>query len=140
MQQRLKLIVAVLAVASLGGCASPHWDYGSYDRDLHRHYTSGGYTEAFIEHLSTHIEQLESAQRPVPPGLYAELGTLYSEAGDLQRTLFYYQREYDHWPESRPFMNSLIQNLTRIQHENSGGASEETILESQQTSGEPNEL
>ena len=48
-----------------------------------------------------------------PPGLYAELGTLYLEAGDTQTAIDYYQKEQDAWPESQHLMTSLITTLSK---------------------------
>ena len=54
---------------------------------------------------------LEKEKQIVPPGLYAELGTLYLQEGDAEKAKKYYAKERDAWPESKTLMDTLIKNL-----------------------------
>lgn len=54
---------------------------------------------------------MEAARQKVAPGLYAELGTLYLQAGDASRAVALYTKERDAWPESRGLMDALITNV-----------------------------
>ncbi len=63
--------------------------------------------------LETHIAQMEKSMQKVAPGLYAELGTMYLQAGDSTKAVAMYTKERDAWPESRGLMESLIRNVSK---------------------------
>jgi hypothetical protein len=50
----------------------------------------------------------------MPPGLYAELGTLYLQMGEQVKAIAMYVKERDTWPESKSLMDALIKNLRRL--------------------------
>lgn len=106
---------AVLAVALLlGGCAAPRlYQWGGYDAQLSQAYRKPETVVAFRQSLEAHITTLEQAKQKVAPGLYAELGTLYFQAGDQNRALALYAKERDTWSESRGLMDALITNIGR---------------------------
>ena len=47
----------------------------------------------------------------IPPGMYAELGTLYLQEGLTDKARIYYAKERDTWAESKTLMDLLIKNL-----------------------------
>lgn len=65
--------------------------------------------------LESQIGEAEKRGQKVPPGLYAELGTLYLQAGDNNRALGLYKNERKAWPESRGMMDAMIKTLERRQ-------------------------
>ena len=56
---------------------------------------------------------MEQSQQKIAPGLYAELGTLYLQAGDSTKAVAMYAKEREAWPESRYLMDSLINNVAK---------------------------
>lgn len=105
------LLISVM----LAGCATTQgaYNWGAYDELLYRSYKDVTKTEELRIGLEKHIGALEKSNSKVPPGIYAELGTLYLEAGDSERAIDMYSRERDAWPESKGFMDAMIANLER---------------------------
>lgn len=108
------LVVIALALAA-GGCvdSTTRFNWGPYSDGLYRYYHDPASAERVRSQLVRHIQALEKSGALVPPGLYAEVGTYFLDAGDSQTAVEYYRKEYDAWPESRSFMSALIQNLEK---------------------------
>lgn len=114
--KKIVLFTALLPlVLGLTGCATSLYKWGGYDDALYASYKDTTKTEALRIKLETHISEMEKNQQKVAPGLYAELGTLYLQAGSAEKAMRFYASERDTWPESRPLMSALIQNLERRQ-------------------------
>lgn len=113
----MKPIATGLLLASLvlAGCATSRdaYDWGKYDEMLYQSYKDVSRTENLRVGIETHIAALEKSNRKVAPGLYAELGTLYLEAGDSDRAISLYTKERDAWPESKGLMDVMIASLER---------------------------
>lgn len=113
----MKLVAIGLLLGSvvLAGCATPRgaYDWGKYDELLYQSYKDVSKTEELRMGIETHIAALEKSNRKVAPGLYAELGTLYLEAGDTDRAISLYAKERDAWPESKGLMDVMIASLER---------------------------
>jgi hypothetical protein len=108
------LIGALLLSAGLVGCATPSaYDWGGYDQLLYLSYKDPATSDAMLVGIETHIGALEAAGSRVAPGLYAELGTLYLERGELDRAIEWYAKERDAWPESKYLMEAMIASLER---------------------------
>lgn len=110
-------LAAVLAALALSGCATTReaYDWGGYDQMLYESYKEAAKAGEFRAELEAHITALEARNATVAPGLYADLGTLYLEAGDSDRAIALYEKERAAWPESRGLMTALIVNLQRRQ-------------------------
>lgn len=121
MISRLFLIPSLTSLALLTGCAAPAlYQWGGYDQALYAGYKDTTKMEALRTKLEAHVGEMEKSRAKVAPGLYAELGTLYLQAGASQKAIDFYTKERDAWPESRVLMTSLIQNLERRQASQSG--------------------
>jgi len=116
------LLVPLLAVLSLiVGCASPSlYQWGGYEQALYEGYKDPTKMEALRVKLETHVAAMEKSQQKVAPGLYAELGTLYLQAGSPEKASINYAKERDAWPESRVLMTAMIKNLERRPTADSG--------------------
>ena len=117
-----KLLFPMLAALSLmGGCASPSlYQWGGYEQALYEGYKDPTKMEALRIKLEGHLAAMEKSQQKVAPGLYAELGTLYLQAGSSEKASIYYAKERDAWPESRILMSAMIKNLERRPTADSG--------------------
>ncbi len=112
----MKLTLALAASLVLAGCATNNlYQWGGYEDSLYAAYKDATKAEALRLKLEAHIQAMEQAGQKVAPGLYAEVGTLYLQAGRRQQAIGWYQRERRAWPESQQLMAALIQNLERLE-------------------------
>ncbi len=109
------LAVAAGASLLLAGCATRLYQWGDYEDSLYAAYKDPAKLEALRQKLEAHIQAMEKGSQKVAPGLYAEVGTLYLQAGQRKAALAWYQRERAAWPESAVLMTSMIQNLERLE-------------------------
>ncbi len=115
------LLPVVLAVSLLSGCASPSlYQWGGYEQALYEGYKDPTKMEALRIKLEAHIAEMEKSGQKVAPGLYAELGTLYLQAGASDKAIVFYAKERDAWPESQTLMSAMIQNLERLSSAKTG--------------------
>ncbi len=110
----MKSIIVLLALLVLSGCATQRslYDWGGYNGMLYESYKKPETTAANLQKLQEHVTKLEKGTLKVAPGLYADLGTLYLQAGDRDRAVENYRKERAAWPESAGLMDALIKNLT----------------------------
>lgn len=110
----LKIFAVIAGTALITGCANNRLhSWGGYDDLLYAGYKAPDQMEVARTKLETHVQTLRQSGQRVPPGIYAEVGTLYLQSGDKQKALTYYQLEHDTWPESRPFMSAMMTNLSK---------------------------
>jgi hypothetical protein len=110
------IFTGLLAALLLSGCATTttrQYQWGEYEGLLYASYKDPAKVEELTVGLRELIAQIERNNQKVAPGLYAELGTLYLQAGSADEALSMYRKERDAWPESRGLMSALIQNLER---------------------------
>jgi hypothetical protein len=62
--------------------------------------------------MEAHAEKARAAQAALPPGFRAHLGLLKLDAGDGDAARQYWTDEKTAFPESSPYMNSLLAKLT----------------------------
>lgn len=100
------------ALLMLGGCAQKGlYDWGGYSGLMYQNYKKPESVPANLILLQTHVTALEGHSTKVAPGLYADLGTLYLQAGDRVRAVENYRKERAAWPESAGLMDGMIRNL-----------------------------
>jgi hypothetical protein len=111
----MRLMCTLLCALALTGCATNNkgmYDWGGYDAMLYNGYKDPTTVGANIQKLEAHIQKLEQGKTKVPPGMYADLGTLELQAGDKDKARANFVKERDLWPESASLMNALINNGT----------------------------
>ncbi|ROQ19794.1 hypothetical protein EDC38_0382 [Marinimicrobium koreense] len=108
-----KLLFAVGVLGLLSACVAPQtmYDWGQYEQTLFVHYHEPALKKEALADYIAFVEQGGRPDHPLAPGLYAEAGTFLLEEGDLSGAMRFYQMEYDAWPESRPMLGTLIENL-----------------------------
>lgn len=109
------LVVVGVALLALNGCANTgsRYQWQNYDRELYAYYKDPTTAQAFLLKLETQARALEQSGQLPPPGIYAEIGTLYLEGGDGKTAITYYKKEAAAWPESAPLMKALVATLER---------------------------
>jgi len=85
--------------------------WGAYEPLLYDMYATPGKADPAtqIERLNADIQQAAADGKPVPPGLYAHLGSMYAELGQgaaAKAALLEEQRRY---PESSLFIQGLLE-------------------------------
>jgi hypothetical protein len=113
--KKTALSLALMALLALTGCANRNqlYDWGGYDGMLYQQYKDPAKAVEMRTKLEAHVTQLEKSKQKVPPGIYAEIGTLYLQANDRKKSVDYYQREAAAWPESTGLMNAMIATINR---------------------------
>jgi len=103
----MRLVYATLCALALTGCATNKglYEWGGYDAVLYNSYKDPTTVVGNMQKLELHIQKLA-------PGLYADLGTMYLQAGDKAKATANFAKERDTWPESAGLMNALINNGT----------------------------
>lgn len=112
-----RILITALATLLMAGCAvkQPMYSWGNYDQLLYASYKDPAKANELRVELETQIADAEQRKQKVPPGLYAELGTLYLQGGDTNSAIDLYKKERNAWPESRGMMDALIKGLERRQ-------------------------
>lgn len=102
----------VLIVVVLSGCAAQNkYNWNGYDKGLYDVYKDPNQIKALQIKLQETVDMLEQQKQMIPPGMYAELGTLYLQEGLTDKARIYYAKERDTWAESKTLMDLLIKNL-----------------------------
>ena len=107
------LVLMLLSALLLAGCATGNktlYDWGQYEQTLFVVYHEPEYKDQALENYLAFVRQYEGQSR-LAPGLYAEAGTFLLEQGDVNGAIGFYKMEYERWPESRPMLGILIENL-----------------------------
>ncbi|SOB74748.1 hypothetical protein SAMN04488490_0276 [Marinobacter sp. LV10R510-11A] len=108
-----RLIPIALVVLLMTGCATGNkqlYDWGGYEQTLFVVYHEPEYKEQALNNYLTFVRE-HNGQSTLAPGLYAEAGTFLLEQGDVSGAVDFYKMEYERWPESRPMLGILIENL-----------------------------
>ncbi|OYY93695.1 MAG: DUF4810 domain-containing protein [Hydrogenophilales bacterium 28-61-23] len=107
-------ILTLALLVTLTGCAQTGlYKWGGYEQKLYATYKDPSQVEKLRLTLEAHIAEMEGSGQKVAPGLYAELGTIYLQAGASDKAIAMYAKERNAWPESRGLMTAMIQNLER---------------------------
>ena len=91
----------------LSGCQSSktiyYWD--GYQENLYNYNQpdKSSYSEKIVA-LEKSIEKAKSANKPIPPGLHAHLGLLYTTQGNNNKAIEQFELEKTLFPESKNFI------------------------------------
>ena len=111
------IVLAILAVSALGGCATRLYHWGQYEDSLHTRVTDAsaeGRQKAFLM-LEQTIQQAEQAGQRVPPGVYADYGYLLYQRNRPNEAVRYLRKEAELYPEAKPLMESMISRIDQKQ-------------------------
>jgi len=107
------LMFTSLALLLLAGCASGPRElyyWGHYEQILYDIYVEPGQadTETQILKLTEDIQRAEAKGLTVAPGIYAHIGVLYANKGELSSAMEAFTREQELFPESKTFISGMI--------------------------------
>lgn len=98
----------------VAGCAtSSRYRWDGYDQQLYSYYKNPATAQDFLVRLETYVQTFEKAGQKPPPGMFAEVGTLYLEGGDVTTAVSYYRKEAAAWPESEALMKVMVARLEK---------------------------
>ncbi|WP_426575911.1 DUF4810 domain-containing protein [Xenorhabdus stockiae] len=102
----------LLVTLVLVGCVQAPktiYEWGDYQSTLYQYYQQDktGPLEQ-IQALEKVIEQAKAKDKPVPPGLHAQMGLLYSKTGNIEDAFQQFEIEKRLFPESAPYMDFLL--------------------------------
>jgi hypothetical protein len=105
------IVVAAVTVVSASGCAAhSQYKWGSYEQNLYSYYKSPNAEPELVAALEEATGDLDEGQR-VAPGLFAELGMLYMNAGRNAEARRCFDQELHYWPESSVMIAALTRGL-----------------------------
>jgi len=124
------LALFAILLAGCGNAGGPrslyYWD-GTYSSSLYSYLNEEGDATEQISHLENLIQTSIQKGYKVAPGLYAHLGLLYLNNGNLGVANANFDKEVENFPESREFINFIkgSKNLTPKKQSKKEGAKNE---------------
>ena len=121
MASKIKLACLGALALLLAGCDQPdtprslyYWD-GTYNNALYTYLNEGGDANEQISHLENLIQTSIQKGYKVAPGLYAHLGLLYLNNGNLGVANANFDKEVQNFPESREYINFIKGSRNLVQ-------------------------
>lgn len=107
----MKFLYLGCLLLTVSGCANSGrlYQWGNYEKSLKKIYTSKNYNlEKDVQEVSKQLNKIESSGRKVPPGYYAHMGLLQLKKQNTGLAKEFFEKEAIAFPESRHFMQQLI--------------------------------
>lgn len=121
-----KTFLTLVMTTLLVGCASDrslyYWDKGQYRETLYQHMNESISPDEEIQYLNKIIVKAKESKKGIPPGVYAQLGMVYSKQGNLSQAREAFNQEKLLFPESTYFIDYI---LNRQQSGTSSSSSKE---------------
>lgn len=117
--KKIAVSFAVAACISLSGCAgnqkAPNMYWGQYSQTLYdlKKEPSDAAAAAHQAQLEEIITKSDEWGILPPPGVSAELGKVYFEQGNTDLAIQFMNREAENYPESKPLMSQLINQIKK---------------------------
>ncbi len=110
-------IALALSLAALVGCETtkPLYHYGSYPNHVYEHFKNEdtAITQQ-IDDLEKTIAETTTRRLKVAPGIYAHLGFLYLQSGQIDSGLQHLVQEKTLYPESTKYIDFLLNNAKAV--------------------------
>jgi len=107
----MKAVYSIVFCLFLGACAGKQIYYWrNYEPIVYSSFSNPGKQspEEQIELLLKDLDQTQQNKLKVHPGLYAQLGYLHAQRGDVQNAQKYFDLERNAFPESEKLMQRFI--------------------------------
>ncbi len=133
MASKIRLVSFALFAILLAGCGNAsgprslyYWD-GTYSSSLYSYLNEDGDATEQISRLENLVQNSTQRGYKVVPGLYAHLGLLYLNNGNLGAANANFDKEVQNFPESKEFINFIkgSKNLTPKKQSKKEGAKDE---------------
>jgi hypothetical protein len=111
---------AYLSFLCLGCASTDKYHWGNYEKSLLNYYKDPTQLAQFEAELLKVIQSSEKKGKQVPPGIYAELGFIFLQRNQSQQATEFFHQESSRWPESKFFMDSMIQTASQSEPKKSG--------------------
>ncbi|SFN58902.1 DUF4810 domain-containing protein [Xenorhabdus japonica] len=102
----------LLATLLLVGCVKAPktiYEWGDYQSTLYQYYQQDKTEpQEQLQALQKVIEQAKAKDKPVPPGLHAQMGLLSSKIGNIEDAFQQFEIEKSLFPESAPYIDFLL--------------------------------
>ena len=124
------LALFAILLAGCGNAGGPrslyYWD-GTYSSSLYSYLNEEGDATEQISRLENLVQNSTQRGYKVAPGLYAHLGLLYLNNGNLGAANANFDKEVQNFPESKEFINFIksSKNLTPKKQSKKEGAKDE---------------
>lgn len=124
------LALFAILLAGCGNASGPrslyYWD-GTYSSSLYSYLNEDGDATEQISRLENLLQTSTQRGYKVAPGLYAHLGLLYLNNGNLGAANANFDKEVENFPESREYINFIkgSKNLTPKKQSKKEGAKNE---------------
>ena len=124
------LALFAILLAGCGNASGPrslyYWD-GTYSSSLYSYLNEDGDATEQISRLENLVQTSTQRGYKVAPGLYAHLGLLYLNNGNLGAANANFDKEVENFPESREYINFIkgSKNLTPKKQSKKEGAKDE---------------
>lgn len=117
-QRISKIAVAVIAMATLGGCAKPKapdlYGWNGYEKNLDTYFRGDREPlDSQAKSMEADLENIRAAGKAIPPGYRAHLGLLYGKQGDAMRFHEHLESEKQLFPESETFIDFLLRKFKK---------------------------
>lgn len=121
-----KMAAIIIGAAMTAGCAQQsRFVWGNYENSLYAYYKNSDQRTAYEASLVKAIE-LGRKSGKIAPGLWAELGYLQLENGNLLEAQKNFAEEMTLFPESRPFLSGVVQRMTTDKDKTAADQKKET--------------
>ncbi|WP_435951795.1 DUF4810 domain-containing protein [Dryocola sp. BD626] len=103
------IFLGVLSVL-LVGCKTapkPIYQWDGYQDTLYQYYKNDTSPAEQIASLQKLVEKSRATSQPVPPGVHAQLGLLYSNTGQMDSAMAEFNTEKKLFPESTVYIDFL---------------------------------
>ena len=133
MASKIKLACLGALALVIAGCSNAsgprslyYWD-GTYSSSLYSYLNEDGDATEQISRLENLVQNSTQRGYKVAPGLYAHLGLLYLNNGNLGAANANFDKEVQNFPESREFINFIkgSKNLTPKKQSKKEGVKDE---------------
>ena len=121
MASKIRLACLGALALVLAGCSNAsgprslyYWD-GTYNNALYTYLNESGDTNEQISHLENLIQTSIQKGYKIAPGLYAHLGLLYLNNGNLGVANANFDKEVQNFPESREYINFIKGSKNLVQ-------------------------
>lgn len=111
--KHVKSILAASTTLLLAACApkpATTYYWGDYQSSLYRYYQNTSSPGKEIQTLNKVIQEAQAKNKPLPPGLHAQLGMLYANTGRTDLAFEQFTAEKTAFPESASYMDFLMHN------------------------------